>query len=166
MNNLSLFNSFDTVSPNNETNFTIINLVIHHSKDGKQISYRQTYDGGDFEIEYTEKMDIWADNVESIDFTSMIILDNFIENHNHTFVDEIMWGQHMDTFDHYLNEQQAKALLDELNNNDKIRFTISPYISRIELVDKGYIRINNLYNVLFLGKFNETIAIFDDIKTT
>lgn len=95
-----------------------IRIKIHHKLSGHQLSYHQTFDGGEYKIRYTEYMKIMIDNVNEIDYNTLSIISDYERKHNKEWTDDdVSWFEvcNNNDFDRFDNEQQSKELLNQTN---------------------------------------------------
>lgn len=98
-----------------------VRIKIYHRLSGHQLSYHQTFDGGEYKNRYTEYMKIMIDNVNAIDYNTLSILSEYERKHNGEWTDDdVSWFEvcNNDDYDRYDDEQQSKELLNHINQNE------------------------------------------------
>lgn len=131
-----------------------IRIKIYHRLSGHQLSYHQTFDGGEYKIRYTEYMKIMVDNVHAIDYNTLSIISEYERQHNGEWTDEdVSWFEvcnNNDDYDRYDNEEQSKYLLNHIDlNKYQLIFLTDDSMNSITDEDSSFYSPSLYYDQIF-----------------
>lgn len=143
-----------------------IKMSIHHRRDSKQISYHQSFDGGEYTIEYSESLTIMVDGIERLDLNTLAILNCYCEQHSSQWTNsDVSWFDVCNNVnqdvDEYCDLESSKELFVLL---DSTKYTFILLTSYNELQD-SFLHLEDVqiyYKKIFFNEIIESDFKYDN----
>lgn len=138
-----------------------IKILAYYQRTGNQLSYHQSFDGGDYTIEFTEKCKVWIDkDISSLDYRMLYIINCFICANTSSYIEEDISGLIEMEYSGY----DCLSLSDLVNALNTVNVKFEPVYKEPKCWGV-YHCLNDVYSSVVLSNLEEDACLIDSQLT-